>query len=270
MMEDLPKPLIGPEVDLRDLPGFVLNVERLLSSELVALGTPEECWAALRLWCRAWQQVPAGSLPNDDRVLASYSEAGRRWPKVREMALRGFVLCSDGRFYHRFLCEEALRAWERKKAYQTRRETDRKRLSRWREKRQGNVDADGDETRFTGVSKPLRNDRETHGETRSNVREDKSSDSPNGESAARAACGDPVKAVFDAGLRVLTTRGVSEHQARSIVGKGRKIIADDGRLLSIILSIERNNPVDAVAYLHAAIRKATNGGVIPMHPGAGG
>lgn len=133
-----PAPLVPPDTDVSLLAGFMLNVDHLLASELVAIGTPEECWAALMLWCRAWKQIPAGSLPNDERVLASFSGAGRRWPKVREVALRGFVRCTDGRLYHRFLCAEVQRASARHTAFQERRDADRKRLAAWREKRRGN------------------------------------------------------------------------------------------------------------------------------------
>lgn len=115
-----PVPLVAAEVDLRGLGGFMLRTDRLLSSELVALCTPEEGWAALMLWTRAWQQQPAASLPNDERVLASFSKAGRRWPKVRDMAMRGFVLCSDNRWYHRVLAEEALEAWSRRLKFRER------------------------------------------------------------------------------------------------------------------------------------------------------
>lgn len=119
--EVLPAPLVPANVDLRGL-GYVLRVDKLLASELVALCSPEEGWAAFMLWCRAWQQVPAASLPNNDTVLASFSRAGRRWPKVKPMALRGFVLCSDGRLYHRVLADEALEAWERRLTFRERSE----------------------------------------------------------------------------------------------------------------------------------------------------
>lgn len=121
MTDARPDPLVPAEVDLRDLDGFMLNVERLLASELWALSTGEELKAALGLWCRAWKQLPAASLPNNDRILASFaSSSPARWPKLKDMAMRGFVLCSDGRFYHRVLAEDALRAWDRKRAFKER------------------------------------------------------------------------------------------------------------------------------------------------------
>jgi hypothetical protein len=129
-------PPVPSDADCRQLDGFILNVERLLSSELWALSTGEELKAALALWCRAWKQIPAGSLPDDDRILASFSCSGQRWPKIREMALRGFIKCSDGRLYHTVLCEDVMRGIERQKRYRQKRETDAERLRKWRADRE--------------------------------------------------------------------------------------------------------------------------------------
>lgn len=155
MKDETPDPLVPADVDLRDLDGFMLNTERLLASELWALTrTQQDAFRpAQALWCRAWKQVPAASLPDDDIVLAAFAElATARFRKLRGIIMRGFVLCSDGRFYHRVLAAEALRAWERKKAYETRREADRKRLEEWRKKhprsREETPEETQDETRF--------------------------------------------------------------------------------------------------------------------------
>ena len=114
MSETLPQPLIPNDTDIDGLDGFMLNTDRLMASELWALSTGEEFKAAMALWCRAWKQQPPGSLPSDDRVLAAFSGAGPRWKKVRDMALRGFVKCSDGRLYHSTLCEDVMRAAKKK------------------------------------------------------------------------------------------------------------------------------------------------------------
>ena len=71
---------------------------------------------------------------------------------------------------------------------------------------------------------------------------------------------DPVKALFDATVLILTRRGLPEARARAMIGKYRKALHDDGRLMAIVLSVERQNPVDIVPYLDAAVRKAANGG----------
>lgn len=152
-MSELPAPLVAEDVDCTDLDGFMLNVERLMASELVALASHEAIAAALFLWCRAWKQKPAASLPNDDRVLAAFAKLPlQRFKKLRDDVMRGFVLCSDGRFYHRTLAEEATRAYERKQAFKKRRETDAERLRNWRSKPKGNdsgnASRNADETRF--------------------------------------------------------------------------------------------------------------------------
>lgn len=149
----LPAPPIGAEVDVRDLDGFMLNVERLMASELVALSTHEVIAAALFLWCRAWKQIPAASLPNDDRVIAAFSRLPiARFRKMRSEVLRGFFECSDGRLYHRVLAAEADRAFAKKKTFHDRREKDAERLRSWRAKQPRNSDdtpvETNNETRF--------------------------------------------------------------------------------------------------------------------------
>jgi hypothetical protein len=118
-MSDLP-PLTDPDCDLRDFGFLPLDALRLRDSELVTMASGEEFKAAVLLWCAAWHQIPAASIPNNEKLMAKYSGANRRWPKVREMALRGFVLCSDGRYYHRILAEKANEAWTKKKAQRER------------------------------------------------------------------------------------------------------------------------------------------------------
>ncbi|MEI7608698.1 MAG: hypothetical protein WCJ64_15075 [Rhodospirillaceae bacterium] len=112
----VPPPPLPPDCDVSKLDGFMLNTARLLGSELWAISTGDEAKAAVTLWCRAWHQVPAASLPNDDRLLASFAGYARdlkAWGKVRSMALRGFILCTDGRLYHPVLAADAVQAFQR-------------------------------------------------------------------------------------------------------------------------------------------------------------
>ena len=133
MVDELPEPLVPPHVDCRKLSSFMLNVERLMASELVALAPHEAIAGALFLWCRAWQQRPAASLPNDERVLASYARLPiPRFRKLRADITRGFVLCRDGRLYHPVLSEEAMRAYEASAKYRNKRDADAERLRLWR------------------------------------------------------------------------------------------------------------------------------------------
>lgn len=138
-MSALPDPMVPAEVDLRGFEFMPLDTTRLLDSDLFALSTGDEFKAAVALWCKSWHQVPAGSLPADPRVLAHLSGAGARWAKVRAIALRGWVECSDGRLYHPLIAEKAVDAWESRLKHEARREAERKRLAEWRDRRRRNA-----------------------------------------------------------------------------------------------------------------------------------
>lgn len=109
-MTDLLAPLVPANCNLGDFPFMPLDVRRLLSSETWILGTGEERAAAMCLWLESWHQVPAASLPDNDRMLSHLAKCSK-WGKVREHALRGWVRCSDGRLYHAVVAEKALEAW---------------------------------------------------------------------------------------------------------------------------------------------------------------
>lgn len=119
------QPLTPADCDLRDYVWMPLDCTRLLTSETWILGSAAEKVAALTLWMKAWHQVPAGSLPNNERMLAHLSEAGADWPLVRDHALRGWVLCDDGRLYHPVVAEKARESWEHKQAQKARTEAAR-------------------------------------------------------------------------------------------------------------------------------------------------
>ena len=111
----LPDPLVPAEVDLRDFQGMWVDTDRLLRSDTWMLGTSDEKASAFTLWAESWHQVPAASLPSNDRMLAKLSQA-ERWKASRTHALRGWVECSDGRLYHPVVAEKALEAWIKKLA----------------------------------------------------------------------------------------------------------------------------------------------------------
>lgn len=115
-----PAPLTAADCDLQDFAFMPLDVARLRDSELASNETPEACWAAVLLWAASWHQVPAGSIPNDDKWIAKqagYAQRGkiaREWAEVRSGALRGWVECDDGRLYHPVVAEKAREAWQAK------------------------------------------------------------------------------------------------------------------------------------------------------------
>jgi hypothetical protein len=115
LLNERPQPPVPADVDLREFSWMSLDIRRLRDSDLAAVATGEEFRAAVLLWCAAWHQVPAASLPDDDRLLANLAGFGRdvdAWKAVREGALRGFALCSDGRLYHPVVAEKAMAAFE--------------------------------------------------------------------------------------------------------------------------------------------------------------
>lgn len=104
-------PLTPADCDLRDFAFQPIDVRRLLTSETWIMGTGDERSAAITLWLECWHQVPAASVPNNDRMLAHLSQAGVKWGKVKKHALRGWVDGGDGRLYHPVVAEKALAAW---------------------------------------------------------------------------------------------------------------------------------------------------------------
>lgn len=109
-MNDLPNPLTPADCNLRDFPFMPIEVKRLLTSETWILGSGDERAAAITLWLESWHQIPAASLPADDRMLGHLSQA-KNWKRVKDHALRGWVKCSDGRLYHPVAAEKVLEAW---------------------------------------------------------------------------------------------------------------------------------------------------------------
>lgn len=135
MTEGLPDPLVPAEVDLRGLDYMPLFGNHLFGSEFNARASDGAWRAGVTLWWAAWNQQPAGSLPDDDGALCRLADLGRdvkAWKALREMALRGFLKCSDGRLYHPFLCKQVLVAWgrrtkerDRKAAYRAQKEAEK-------------------------------------------------------------------------------------------------------------------------------------------------
>ena len=140
-MTELPAPLTPPDCDLRGMPFMPLDTARLLDSDLFALSSGDEFKCALALWCKSWHQVPAGSLPDDDRILAHLSGARDKWCDMsRDMVLHGWIKCDDGRLYHPVVCEKALEALPQRREYKSRKTADAERKERERQDRRALFD----------------------------------------------------------------------------------------------------------------------------------
>ena len=128
-------PLVPADVNLQGMPFMPLDVNRLRDSQLAIMASGDEFRAAVLLWCACWNQVPAASLPIDDQSLAAYAGFGRDlkgWRKVKAGAMRGFVECDDGRFYHPVVAEKALEAWAERTEYRAEKENEKDRKARER------------------------------------------------------------------------------------------------------------------------------------------
>ncbi|WP_176048174.1 DUF1376 domain-containing protein [Burkholderia sp. BCC1644] len=137
-MNDLPNPLTPADCDLTGYRWMPLDVVRVIDSDTFGISTGDEFKTAFRLWAKCWQQVPAASLPDDDRVLAhlaGLSENLSKWKRVRAVALRGFVKCSDGRLYHPVIAEKAIEAMQRRDDHAEREENQQTRQQQHRERR---------------------------------------------------------------------------------------------------------------------------------------
>lgn len=111
-MTTLPDPPVPRECDCRGL-DFPLRIDALLKSDFVALSTGDEFKAAMLLWAAAWENIPAASLPDDDRFLASKARLSlAEFRASREMIMHGFGLAADGLLYHEVIAGQALKAFK--------------------------------------------------------------------------------------------------------------------------------------------------------------
>jgi len=80
---------------------FELDMPRIRRSDTWVLANPDMRPWLLMLWATAFEQVPAGSLPNSPELIAAHIGMDARTFKAHsDMLLRGFESRSDGRLYH--------------------------------------------------------------------------------------------------------------------------------------------------------------------------
>lgn len=122
------RPLTPAGCDLRSQDWFALEHKRLRRSSFWMTASDAARAISVDLWCEAYEQVPAGSIPSDERELALLAGFGKRgvedWRAISEEVLAPWVLCDDGRYYHPVLCEVALKAWTLKLKDRVRKNTD--------------------------------------------------------------------------------------------------------------------------------------------------
>lgn len=262
-------PLTPPGCDLRDFPHTPIFRSRLFGSSFHARASDAEWRAGVTLWLKSWDQVPAGSLPNDDIELCRLAELARdvkTWKKIRAGAMRGWVLCSDGRLYHPVVAEGVNTAIDAKA--KQRQKTAKARIAAL-EKHLKDAKTEGDKERITDEIKRIQ--QSLSQSLSQTVKQSLSLDPREGEvegegkekglvnhSVANATGGkpplvtDPNEIIFGYGVPLLTNSGTSEKQARSFLGGLRKQHGDDA-LIGKLRDCLREKPLQPLEWLAAAL-----------------
>jgi hypothetical protein len=114
LTETFPAPLTPADCDLSDFPRMMIDIRRLRTSAFDGIADDAAWRAGLNLWMSGFHSVPAAALDDDEGSLCKAAGLGRdvkMWRKIKTAAMRGWVLCSDGRWYHETVAEFVLEAW---------------------------------------------------------------------------------------------------------------------------------------------------------------
>jgi uncharacterized protein YdaU (DUF1376 family) len=92
------------------LPYFRFFPKDFMGDCIVQVMNTEEVGAYVLLLCCAWQQEPAGSLPNDDNTLSRMARLDQsRWLECKKNVLAAFSMGADGRHHQKRMQTE--HAW---------------------------------------------------------------------------------------------------------------------------------------------------------------
>ncbi|MBX4952081.1 MULTISPECIES: DUF1376 domain-containing protein [Rhizobium] len=103
---------MSDELDVQCLPYMPLQIERLRRSKawLRCKRNPEIAFYLMNLWMRAWHEIPAGSIEDDDDVLADAAMCSpAKWEELKDDILKGWDR-RDGRVWHSTVIELATEA----------------------------------------------------------------------------------------------------------------------------------------------------------------
>lgn len=90
---------------------FELDLEQISQSDTWVLASPEIRPWLLMLWSVSWQQVPCGSLPSDEAIIAArIGMKPAAFAKHKAILLRGWKPAEDGRLYHPAMTKRVLSA----------------------------------------------------------------------------------------------------------------------------------------------------------------
>ncbi|CAN7449561.1 YdaU family protein [Acidovorax sp. LjRoot66] len=279
MTEASVAPMTPGNCDLQDFPFMPLHVARLRDSDLAAEEDPEACWYAVLLWSASWHQLPAGSLPDNDVVLAKLLGLGRdikTFRKHKGGAMRGWVKCSDERLYHPVVAEQVLAAWDSKlhQRHRTFGAAVRKHNERNPNDKRDTPSFDAwiaagcpatpsihvtQQSRVTSgdLDRDIDSKREGQGQGQGDL-----NSVPTGTGGKPPLITDPNEIIFGYGLALLTNAGTAEKQARSFLGGLRKHHGDSA-LIDKLRECAKAKPLQPLEWLAAALPP---GGSAPPQP----
>lgn len=86
---------------------FGLAIPRIFASDTWAVTPPELRPWLLMVWATAWVQIPAGSFPDDDAMIAARIGMPTNAFQInRAVLMRGWWKANDGRLYHPVITEQ--------------------------------------------------------------------------------------------------------------------------------------------------------------------
>lgn len=268
MTEPLPQPLTPQGCVLQDFPHTPIFRARLFGSSFHARATDAEWRAGVTLWLKSWDQVPAGSLPDDDIELCRLAELARdlkTWKKLKAGAMRGWIGCNDGRLYHPVVAEGVNTALEAKA--KQRDKTTNARIAAL-EKRLKDASDDASKERITEEIKRLKQtlllsqsqaamlsvtDLDTESKRREEKgREGNSYSVPNGTGGKPPKVTDPDEIIWGYGVPMLVAGGNDEKHSRSFLGMLRKVHGD-AAVIDSLRECARAKPLQPLEWLAKAL-----------------
>lgn len=272
-----PDPPVPADADLSDFKFMPLEVARLRRSKawLICKRRPELAFYMLNLWTASWHERPAGSLEDDDDVLADAAMCPpERWGKVRGDAMRGWVKCSDGRLYHPVVAEKVSDSYHTKVVARWSKECDRIRKENHRRKESDLPALDfppRPERNDTGIPSPIRKtsagsppecEPPSAGIPSENAlkgREGKGTEGKGDSSEANASGGKPPPTgkdlIFGEWLAWLIERTERPRKdCASQLGKWRKLFGDDDALIAALSRAKAGAIQEPMAWMEEAAK----------------
>jgi hypothetical protein len=204
------------------------------------------------LWTVAWQQVPCGSMPSEDALIAArLGMKPAAFGKAKDVLMRGWQSANDGRLYHSTIVERVLDMMGRK-------ESERKRKAEYRARMEAGrktPDQSGVPTMSHGTDagQTWESDgRDATGTGTGTGLKTKNLSVPNGTDAKASQGMTAHESIFRIGIPWLADRGANERNVRSMLGGAVKQLGDDGAW-GLMQDCMREQPVEPVAWMAAAL-----------------